>query len=165
MYIDKAMEMACSVCNTNNIPYNKSVKWEVGKRSSKMLGVCSRKKTPEGYKYTIKINPVLFLEDNQKALIQTCIHELIHTCDDCFCHTGTWKRYAQKVTYNTEYKITRCYDGNITGMSELKAKDKYVIECVDCSFSRKYARAGKVVKHPSQYRCPLCHGRLQVKGL
>lgn len=129
------------------------------------LGYATEKKTPEGYKYTIKINPVLFLEDNQKALIQTCIHELIHTCDDCFCHTGTWKRYAQKVTYNTEYKITRCYDGDITGMSELKAKDKYVIECVDCSFSRKYARAGKVVKHPSQYRCPLCHGRLQVKGL
>lgn len=47
------------------------------------------------------------LENTEKSLRNTLIHELIHTIPDGMCHTGEWKKWAKYVSEKTGYNIQR----------------------------------------------------------
>ena len=53
------------------------------------------------------------LENTEKSLRNTLIHELIHTVPDGMCHTGEWKKWAKYVSEKTGYNIQRL-DGDET---------------------------------------------------
>lgn len=53
------------------------------------------------------------LQNTEKSLRNTLIHELIHTVPDGMCHTGEWKKWAKYVSENTGYNIQRL-DGDET---------------------------------------------------
>ncbi len=48
------------------------------------------------------------LQNTERSLRNTLIHELIHTVPDGLCHTGEWKRWARYVSAKTGYDIQRC---------------------------------------------------------
>lgn len=47
------------------------------------------------------------LQNTEKSLRNTLIHELIHTVPDGMCHTGEWKKWAKYVSEKTGYNIQR----------------------------------------------------------
>ena len=47
------------------------------------------------------------LQNTEKSLRNTLIHELIHTVPDGLCHTGEWKKWAKYVSEKTGYNIQR----------------------------------------------------------
>ena len=53
------------------------------------------------------------LQNTEKSLRNTLIHELIHTVPDGMCHTGEWKKWAKYVSEKTGYNIKRL-DGDET---------------------------------------------------
>ena len=58
------------------------------------------------YDYYIEISGHT-LENTEKSLRNTLIHELIHTVPDGLCHTGEWKKWARYVSARTGYNIQR----------------------------------------------------------
>lgn len=71
----------------------------------------SRKKYTE-YDYYIEISGHT-LNNTEKSLRNTLIHELIHTVPGGLCHTGQWKKWAKYVSGKTGYNIQRL-DGDET---------------------------------------------------
>lgn len=53
------------------------------------------------------------LENTEKSLRNTLIHELIHTVPEGMCHTGEWRKWARYVSEKTGYNI-KCRDGDET---------------------------------------------------
>ena len=65
-------------------------------------GVCKIR----GNSCIIEVSKHLFnFED--KEMITTLIHEILHTFKDTKGHGEMWQWYANQITNNTEYKITR----------------------------------------------------------
>lgn len=97
-------------------------------------------------------------EVSHDDLVQTMIHELLHSLHDCQCHTGQWKIYADEITRNTKYKITRL--SKIEGAT--KERDyKYMFVCEDCCQVIKRTRKSKFTEHPENYCCGKCHGKFK----
>ena len=78
-------------------------------------GRCCRKwslKKYTEYDFYIEISGHT-LQNTEKSLKNTLIHELIHTVPDGLCHTGEWKKWAKYVSEKTGYNIKRL-DGDET---------------------------------------------------
>lgn len=75
----------------------------------RILGRCcakgSRKKYTE-YDYYIEISRYT-LNNPEKSIRNTLIHELLHTVPDGMRHTGAWKKWAKYVSSKTGYTIQR----------------------------------------------------------
>ena len=72
-------------------------------------GRCSSKDSLKRYTefdYYIEISGHT-LQNTEKSLRNTLIHELIHTVPDGLCHTGEWKKWAKYVSEKTGYNIQR----------------------------------------------------------
>lgn len=93
------------------------------------------------------------------ALMQTMIHEILHTVKGCDNHGKNWKAAAGKVMEKyPEYNITRCTSSEEKGI-DVVATSKYVVQCTDCKRMFGVSRRSKVVEHPEFYRCK-CKGEL-----
>ena len=93
-----------------------------------------------GNKCVIEVSKHLFNVDN-KEMITTLIHEILHTFKDTKGHGEMWQWYAKKISDNTCYHITACR--NIEGIEN---NYKYKVECIHC---------GQV-----SYKCRLTNYRL-----
>lgn len=158
-FAHKAMEQLDAI----GIKYGRIVKFEVNTRAKKRWGQCKR--TPEGY--YININSVLLDERNsENGLMETIIHEILHTCNGCMNHGAEWQRLAEEVNRVYGYKVKRTNSAEEKGMDMALVTDmykiayKYALECTNCHHVYQYARAGKVVKNPSRYRCGYCNSQL-----
>ena len=92
------------------VPISDSVAPEVKLTSAHAyLGCCCPKgslKDCTEYDYYIRISGFA-INNTEKSLRNTLIHELIHTVQGGLCHTGEWKKWAEYVSEKTEYKIHR----------------------------------------------------------
>lgn len=89
------------------------------------LGTCKR------YNYgmfQIGISKYL-LKCDEKLIKETLIHELIHTCKNCFNHGYNFIKYAQKVNNMLNYRIVVI---NRDKQFSEKIQYKYEITCVEC---------------------------------
>lgn len=80
------------------------------------FGRCCRKgslKQYNSYDYYIEISGHT-LQNTERSLRNTLIHELLHTVPDGLCHTGEWKKWAKFVSGKTGYKIQRIGGGDDT---------------------------------------------------
>ena len=70
---------------------------------------CPRKggRKTSKYDFYIKISGWT-LNNSEKNLRNTLIHELLHTVPGGLCHTGQWKKWAKYVNDRTDYHIQRC---------------------------------------------------------
>lgn len=130
----------------------------VNKRAINRFGLCT-KKYNDGYDYIIEINYRL-LEGNKESAMETMIHEILHTCKGCMNHGKTWTAYANKVTRELGYKITRT--STFESKSLERPKAKYIIACKECDVKYMRHRKSKVVTHYKRYRCGSCSGELEL---
>ena len=76
------------------------------------------------YDYYIEISGHT-LQNTEKSLRNTLIHELIHTVPDGMCHTGEWKKWAKYVSTKTGYNIKRL-DGDETEEDLKRLEGEYI---------------------------------------
>ncbi len=143
------------------IPYGKVRRWEINTRAKARWGLC---KCLKGGGFVISIAQIL-LEDDvaDQALKDTIVHELLHTVPGCLDHKGKWKMYAELVNRKLpQYTIKRTASREEKGITVQRAEPvcRYVVKCCSCGAEFPRERESKLIKHPEQFRCGLCHGRL-----
>lgn len=156
------------------IPLNNRVLTEVkiNRRYSKRIACCiTNRRTGEcRFEYS-----ELLTHASPDKVIETWIHEWIHTLPDCKNHGEYFKYYASLANKKYGYKISRLGDLEYMGVSEenqlvntnKKIQKNYVIYCNTCKkkVGQVTARAG-VAKNPERYKCKNCkQSNLSVKVL
>ena len=67
-------------------------------------GLCEKTNIPKRFNLAFSER---LLQASEKGVYTVILHELLHTCKDCFRHTGQWKFYANEVSNRLGYNITR----------------------------------------------------------
>lgn len=89
-------------------------------------------------------------------MIDTLIHEILHTFKDTRGHDYKWEYYANKISNNTSYSITRTK--SVVGVDR---GWKYTITCEKCGKVFHCYRLSKYKKYGllnGGYACPKCKG-------
>ena len=93
------------------VPISKSICPEVIlKGTYSYFGRCCSKgslKNYTEYAFYIELSGFI-LENTEKSLRNTLIHELIHTVPGGLRHRGEWKKWAKYVSERTDYHISYC---------------------------------------------------------
>lgn len=154
------------------IPYGNIVEVTVNYRAKTRWGQCKK----IGNQYKININSDLLHDDaSDKGLKETIIHEILHTCPKCMCHTGEWKRLAVLVNDCYGYNVKRCNDASDKGMDEFyknhkeiamakqnkRMEYKYEFRCAGCGQVIRRKKESKFTKYYTNYRCGICHGKFE----
>ena len=149
-YANFCMEMLDEI----NIPYSKVEQFTINTRARRW-GLCSLRNG----KYYIQINVTLLDERNgEDGLINTILHELLHTCPDCMDHGTQWKFWAEKVRKAYGYNIKRTSDDEekevTTGnLNYHKREYKYLVYCKKCGkLVGKRKRKCDVLDNIGRYR-------------
>lgn len=98
----------------------------------------------------------------EKRLMETIIHELLHSRCLYDHHGGEWKNEARIMSAYTPYTITRLAKPDAETIKETEQNAKYLIVCEKCGMTYARNRMGGAVKNPSNYRCGKCKGTLKV---
>lgn len=137
----------------------------INTRSKARFGACKMSKGSFGKrKYIIEISKeVLCCEKNKLSSI--IVHELLHTCDECFNHGKKWKMYCDKVERELGYKITRTQRYEDLGIVNPPAKEeiKFIVKCAGCGQEFPRKRMCNLVKNPERYKCGKCGNILYLK--
>lgn len=172
----KYYEIAVNKCLDQDIPIVEPQEVKVNNRYKQRWGCCKGKMSNGKYiPRVIDVNPVLLDERNSEiGLIETLIHELIHTAPGCQNHGAKWKAYVAKINKAYGYTIeTRNSDDDKGISNECKAeriaareaKRKYEVSCRECGrVVGRWARPSKVWLHAYNYRCGYCKGKLIHTG-
>ena len=139
------------------IDFGRVREYKVNTRATGRWGQC--RKEEDGF--VIEISSVLLDERNpEKALMETILHELLHTCEGCQNHGAEWKSLAG--TLNERYGL------NIKGRHSAKEKG-IVVEtrkkniahqfvCNNCGAVIERQRESKFTRNHRLYRCSKCGG-------
>lgn len=119
------------------------------------------------YKFVISISEY-HLQSSERAIRNTLIHELLHTCPGCLNHGPKWKTYADIVQKRFGYNITRAGgDKDTDSAIEAARKEKragyqtqYLLICTGCGQEFPRYRKSNLVLHPEKYRCK-CGGTIK----
>lgn len=138
---------------------------EINTRAKKRLGSCTPKygKGRNIIGYDISVNGILLDERYpEKALKNTIIHELLHSCEGCMSHRNRWKELAEKVRRELGYDIQRLSSKDHEGIpfEAGSQKPRYMLQCQKCGQIYTRKRCSKVVQHPERYLCGKCKGKL-----
>lgn len=103
----------------------------------------------------IEVSKHLF-QCGDHEMIDTLIHEILHTFKDTRGHDYKWEYYANKISDNTSYSITRTK--SVVGVDR---GWKYTITCEKCGKVFHCYRLSKYKKYGllnGGYACPKCKG-------
>lgn len=145
------------------IEYGNIKEFKVNTRAHSRWGQCKR--VIGGY--SININVALLDERNDiNGLKNTILHELLHSCDGCMNHGEKWKAMARKVNDAYGYNIKRTSSSSEKGVDKELNKHteivyRYAVQCKECGHIYKRSKMSNVIKHPDDYRCAHCHGKLK----
>ena len=148
------------------IPVSKDIEDVVINNKAKArFGACKVKKGTFGKRrYVIEISSeVLGCETKDLSLI--IIHELLHTCKDCFNHGKKWKLYCGIVEKELGYKITRTQRYEELGLVKPREREqvKYMVKCSGCGQEFPRKRMCTLVKYPERYKCSKCGNILYLE--
>lgn len=131
-------------------------------RAKNRFGQCRRNNVTNTY--SLNFNYLIFDDKaNDVAVMNTIIHEILHTCENCMTHKNEWKRLANIVNANTKYTITRTNNYSDFGLENPKEEKKhnYVFVCEDCGQVIIRERASRFTKNYHAYRCGKCGGEFR----
>ena len=115
--INRMLAESVSLLKELGVPISDSIAPEVVLISARSrFGSCCPKgsrKMYTDYDYYIEISGFT-VNNSEKSLRNTLIHELIHTVPGGLCHTGEWRKWARYVSERTEYHIQRVGGGDDT---------------------------------------------------
>lgn len=146
-------ELARNICLRNRIPISQEIDTVTYKNVRSYWGKC-RKKSDGGF--DIYINAAL--EDNRRAMLNTMIHELIHTCSGCMNHSVRWKKYAAALNAAEGLHIRTAETEKDTGVKARPPKVNYAVECEN-GHRLERERMSLLIKNPEHYICRECRTR------
>lgn len=137
----------------------------VNSRAKKRLGCCKQVIADGVRGYEIEISSLLYDKEDQ-IVKEIILHELLHTCKDCFNHGNKWKKYAHQVKEEYGYNITSRADYSELDLDVSCSNPyKYCIRCTACGQESYRLRRSKVIEHLKLYKCRFCGGALEVINL
>lgn len=152
-YAVKCMEYLDNI----GIEYGNVVDFTVNTRARNRWGQC--RVVPGGY--SININVVLLDERNSvDGLINTILHELLHTCKKCMNHGAEWKRLAAMVYRAYGIDIQRTSSAEEKGVAEETRPEKNIkhkFVCEGCGQVIVRQRESEFTKRYTAYTCGRCH--------
>jgi DNA-directed RNA polymerase subunit RPC12/RpoP len=96
----------------------------------------------------------------KEKLLETIIHELVHTIPKCMNHKTYWKANCSKVRIKyPRFKLDVTDDMSGFGISEKVRDDKYIITCQHCGHKWNYKRKPKWINRADMCRCPYCNNK------
>lgn len=126
--------------------------------AAKEFGRCTRNAT----NFEIRISKYI-MNNTEEDLMQTLVHEVLHSVAGCMNHGAQWKKVADIMNKAKGYDISRLTSisaANLT--SEHQAVlTKYVVVCVDCRNELYRQRKSKLINYPELYTCGACGGELE----
>jgi len=143
------------------IEYGNIIDFTVNTRARNRWGQC--RAVPGGY--TININASLLDERNdENGLINTIIHELLHSCKGCMNHGENWKRLAARVYQAYGFNIKRTNSAAEKGVKEETRPEKPVkhkFVCEGCGQVITRQRESDFTKRYDKYTCGRCHSHFK----
>lgn len=140
-------------------------------KATSWYGQCQQNRVCQGKRYQFQISISAYhLQSSQRAIRNTLIHELLHTCPGCLNHGAKWKGYASLVQQQWGYQIIRA-GGDKDSDSAIEAarqekragyQTKYLLVCAKCGQEFIRYRKSNLVLHPEKYRCK-CGGKIKHK--
>lgn len=138
-------------------PGNIDPKVKVNNRAVKRFGQCE-KLMGNKYDYKIEINAKL-LNAKKEKIMNTIVHEILHTCKGCMNHGATWQKYASIMNDEFDYDISRTTSYEKIGIE--RPKPKYIVECKSCGNQFHRQKKSKLITDIHLYKCS-CGGKLKL---
>lgn len=147
------------------IEYGNIVDVSINTRAKSRFGQCRYNKIAGTY--AINISKFILDDDvDNKAVMETIIHEILHTVEGCMNHGKKWKSLGKIIEREFGYCITRTSDYNKFSESLEKKmeveratkKSNYVFKCAGCGQTIHRERMSKFVKYYRHYKCGICGG-------
>ena len=138
-------------------------------KATSWYGQCQQNRIYQGRRYPFRISISEYhLESSERAIRNTLIHELLHTCPGCLNHGPKWKAYARIVQLRLGYQIVRAggdkdKDSALAQAHRQKREArtvKYLLSCSQCGQEFPRYRVSNLVLHPEKYRCK-CGGTIK----
>lgn len=145
MTLQRNLEIAKHVCDSVNIPYREIVSTKVNKRAKSRWGMCRYVGKEQ---FEIEISDRLLQPGvSNKALMDTLLHEILHTCKDCMNHGKVWKMYARRLNeIGYDIKCTASAAEKNIKEEPVIRRYRYTVTCERCGHVYKYQRRGSVVQ-------------------
>lgn len=142
------------------MPERDQLEIAVNTRAHSFYGITRRIKGQPGC-FKIEINKDLLDDRNPNApLVETIIHELLHTVPGCFNHGEKWQGIVDIINQHTGLHISRTSTIEDKGLVVFNPPNRaplYLVTCPTCGCSIEYRRAAKVVLHPENFVCGHCY--------
>ena len=156
----KAYEDCIKMMDKIHMDYGYITEVTVNTRAKTRWGQCRKRFAKGDYYFTINISEMLLEPDvPEKALHNTIIHEILHTCPDCFNHGAEWKRRAEQVNRTYGYNVKRCASAEENGVDRsllVTKKANYMLRCTGCGQEIKRDRISNLIRYPQMYKCGRC---------
>lgn len=150
------------------IEYGNIVDVSINTRAKSRFGQCRYNRVMGTY--TINISKFILDDDiDDKAVMETIIHEILHTVEGCMNHGKKWKSLGKIVEQKFGYCITRTSDynkfsDNLEKKMEVERatkKSNYVFKCAGCGQIIRREKMSKFVKYYQHYKCGICGSNFQ----
>lgn len=132
---------------------------KVNGRLSRSLGRCRKSQGWRGYH--IEISKQVVEHCDRNFIVQTLLHEIIHTCEGCWNHGANFEAAGARIMAKyPEYKISQTNDPvmeNKYGEDYLRSQ-KYLLKCEKCGMVYGKSRMSDFVRHPEFYTHKGCGG-------
>lgn len=158
--IEVLLQIGIRMLKKINIPISDSINPRIKfNSSSTAYGQCSYNRSSNTY--LIRISQYT-LGSSQKSIMNTILHELLHTCKNCMNHGPLWKEYASMVYYHYGYDIKRC-NGDKTSEDRANLrkgiKINHKLRCDKCGQVFMRTKSSALVLHPERFHCR-CGGHI-----
>ena len=136
-------------------------------RCKKSYGYCKTHRDMFGAISTIYVSKYYVEKCNEQQLLETLVHECLHSWAFCVGengHKGKWLQAANVMNKKYGMNISRCADyKDENGVSIFKDEKiaKYILKCPKCGKIYTQQRMSKCVKHPDWFSCGVCRTTLE----
>ena len=139
--LERNLETCKKVCDSVHIPYGEVSEIRVNTRAKSFFGRCSYQGNG---KYLIEISEMM-MKARQKELMNTMLHELLHTCKGCMNHGKLWKSYAQRLN-DIGYRVETTSSYEKIGIKRPPKQYRYKVICEGCGYEWKYQKKGSIIR-------------------
>ena len=162
------LEEAIDMCYELNIPYRKIVEISYNGRIKSAWGRCIKSYDVASKDFVFRIeiqkslgNEIIF--PNKDSILSTIIHEIIHTCVDCFDHGEKFQEYSNAISKRYGINVLIRSDAETKGANTIAyfSTFKYVFVCKKCGAKIGKTRTSDFVKRCSYYTHRNCGGKFE----
>ena len=164
--VQEIFNMAVQICEDNGYKPVKLIPKCGYTTRQNVYGVCLERRyrnTKEVIYTQVKVNKKFAEKANEQQMLNTLLHECLHSAwgaDEH--HGGKWAIAAKTLNDKCGYQLSAKADFEDENGETISTKaDKYIIQWKCCGNKWFYSRLSNSVKNPNLYRCGICNGELE----